>query len=185
MTGKAKRLGPEDWLQAGLEALADHGPLALKAEHLARAMGTTKGSFYWHFKDLDDYQRRLAQHWARIARHAVISARTADLKPAEKLQSLAGLFHVAPETGGGARLEPAIRAWARSDATVSDVVAEIDRARLGHIADVLRGLGLSNPDFPRLVYGAYVGMGLLPGTVAENDGALSSLAAALLALQDA
>ncbi|MFN3661424.1 TetR family transcriptional regulator [Yoonia sp.] len=45
----------EDWLMAGFRALASHGPSALRAAALARDLGTTKGSFYWHFKDLPDY----------------------------------------------------------------------------------------------------------------------------------
>ncbi|MEH6751885.1 MAG: TetR family transcriptional regulator, partial [Paracoccaceae bacterium] len=36
---------------AGLAALAEAGPVALKAEPMARRLGTTKGSFYWHFAD--------------------------------------------------------------------------------------------------------------------------------------
>ena len=46
------RLGPEDWVMAGFRALAADGPQAVRAETLARGLGATKGSFYWHFKDL-------------------------------------------------------------------------------------------------------------------------------------
>ena len=44
---------------AGFRALARSGARALRAEALARDLDTTKGSFYWHFKDLPDYLTRL------------------------------------------------------------------------------------------------------------------------------
>ena len=39
------------WIDAGLRALAAGGPDAVRIEPLARALGVTKGGFYWHFDD--------------------------------------------------------------------------------------------------------------------------------------
>ena len=57
------RLSPDKWLTAGFEALVASGPSALAAEPLARALGTTKGSFYWHFKDVPAFQDALLAAW--------------------------------------------------------------------------------------------------------------------------
>ena len=38
-----------DWERAALELIAERGVQALAIEPLARRMGITKGSFYWHF----------------------------------------------------------------------------------------------------------------------------------------
>src|SRR3546814_18257468 len=43
------RLSAEDWAQAALDLIAEHGVAAVAVEPLARRLGVTKGSFYWHF----------------------------------------------------------------------------------------------------------------------------------------
>ena len=46
------QLSADDWISQGLKALAKSGFTALKADPLAKAMGVSRGSFYWHFADL-------------------------------------------------------------------------------------------------------------------------------------
>src|SRR5258706_15046831 len=56
MSGKSvngKRLGREEWIAAGLRAIAPQGADAVRGERLAETLGVTKGSFYLHFKDRD------------------------------------------------------------------------------------------------------------------------------------
>jgi len=47
-------LGQDDWLRAARLALLRGGVEAVRVEKLARDLGVTKGSFYWHFKDRDE-----------------------------------------------------------------------------------------------------------------------------------
>jgi AcrR family transcriptional regulator len=185
MTATKPRLTADDWLRAGFRALVEAGPVALKAEPLSRALGTTKGSFYWHFRDIPDFHNRLLNHWKDAAEAALARAGHAQASPTERLHRLAEITAPEDDAHGGAATEAAIRAWAQADHTVADAVAEVDAARLAYTASVLAALGLTNPDFARLLYGAHLGMQVLPGSAAENDGALSTLTAALLALQDA
>lgn len=176
------RLTADVWLSAGFRALAESGPDALKAEPLARALGTTKGSFYWHFSDVTAYRTRLVARWEHGTMAALAHAAETDATPTERLHGLAAMTGThRPE----AEVDAAIRAWARHDHTVSKVVSKIDAARLAYIRSVLSALGLTNPDFPRLLYAAVLGMQALPGSPAEKDSALSTLTAALLALQEA
>lgn len=185
MPKKHSRLSAEDWLRLGLDALAESGPHALKAEPLARRIGMTKGSFYWHFSDLNDFHVRILTHWKETALAAISASRSADQTPTQKLHGVGRMLSGSDPLGQRNGLEPAIRAWANSDETAAGVMAEVDRARLAHIADLLRAIGLTNPDFPRLVYGSFLGMEALAGTMSEKDGVLSTLTAALLALQEA
>jgi len=178
-------LTAEDWLRAGFRALVKTGPDALKAEPLARGLGATKGSFYWHFKDVPAFRMRLLGHWQDAAHTALAHAAAASATPTERLHRLAEIIAPEDELHGGTAVDPAIRAWARSNNTVTNVVAEVDAARLAYIRSVLNALALTNPDFARLLYGAYLGMQALSGAPAETDGALSTLTAALLALQEA
>ena len=57
------RLSKQDWISAGFSALQANGPSALKAEPLARALNTTKGSFYWHFRDVPAFHKHMLTHW--------------------------------------------------------------------------------------------------------------------------
>lgn len=180
MSAHRSRLGPEDWLTAGLAALTESGPDALKAERLARALGTTKGSFYWHFKDIDAFRTQLAGHWQAGAEAMLWQSANLAAPAAERLRNLAAII------GDGAS-EAAVRAWARFDDDAAAAVEKVDEARLAHIGAVLDALGLTNPEFARIVYAAHIGMLTLPGADSDamNDSARSTLTAALLALQDA
>ena len=56
------QLSARDWLDQGLKALAARGFTALKAEPLAKAMGVSRGSFYWHLADVDAFHAAILRH---------------------------------------------------------------------------------------------------------------------------
>ena len=57
-----KRLTKMQWLDHGLKTLAHSGASLLKAGTLAKSLGVTRGSFYWHFADVEDFHRQLLSH---------------------------------------------------------------------------------------------------------------------------
>lgn len=183
MPAKSSRLRPDDWFDTGFAALAAQGPEALKAEPLARSIGATKGSFYWHFKDVSEFKRRMAARWEARALSSLADAAEAGGTPTQRLYRLGEV--IAGATGPGGE-EAAMRAWAQGDDAARAAIAEIDRMRLAYLAAVLGQIGLSNPEFARIVYGAELGLGMLgdatPGAARES---VSTLIAALVALQDA
>jgi AcrR family transcriptional regulator len=56
-------LARRDWIDAGLELLVGKGVDHVKITRLADALGVTRGSFYWHFKDRDDLLSALVEDW--------------------------------------------------------------------------------------------------------------------------
>ena len=88
-TGRRRRLGGQDWLLAGYRALVRQGPSGLKAEALARDLGTTKGSFYWHFADMTAFRAALLAYWVDRAYADVVAAVEVEATPAAKLHKLA------------------------------------------------------------------------------------------------
>ena len=56
-------LSAADWERAALELIAEQGVQALAVEPLARRMGVTKGSFYWHFTSREALLERALQRW--------------------------------------------------------------------------------------------------------------------------
>lgn len=179
MLKKKTRLNAEDWLHCGFDALVELGPQALKAEPLARRIGATKGSFYWHFRDLPDFQARLLAKWEERTLLALAAAGQDEADAVKRLTRLGALNSEDPA-------EQAVRAWAQEDSTVAETVARVDGHRRTMLSVTLDELGLSNPEFARIVQGAHMGLATLSaadGT--DNAGAMSTLLAALLALRDA
>ena len=175
------RLTKEDWIFAGFRALTATGPQALKAEPLARALGTTKGSFYWHFKDVPDFHAQMLTLWVDRAYYAITASLASIPDPAIRLKQLGTLAVTSDETHGGARAEPAIRAWAQSTPEVAAAVQKIDALRIGYVADILAELDLPDPDLPRIIYAAYIGLGTLSAVDGlTNETAMSKLITALL-----
>src|SRR6266852_2722883 len=67
------QLSAKDWLDQGLKTLAERGFTALKAEPLAKAMGVSRGSFYWHFADIGAFHAAILKYWREVAAEQVIA----------------------------------------------------------------------------------------------------------------
>lgn len=145
------RLSPEKWLDAGFAALCAQGPAALAAEPLARRLGTTKGSFYWHFKDVPSYHAMLVRRWHALALSDVM-ARLGSSDPADTRLRAFGHTILDDPT------EAALRIWAHSDATVAASLAEVDAERLTYLQHLLKEFGLRNPAFAQTILAALIGL---------------------------
>lgn len=175
-----KRLRREDWLAAAEAVLAEHGAEALKAEPLARQMQTTKGSFYWHFRDVPDLHAQLLARWEAAAIAATDRAVSETGGPAAQLRDLAQAL---ADPGPGRETEAAIRAWAATDAAARDAVGRIDIARRDALQALLAETGISNPEMAQIIHAAALGMTLLDDTTAARRAAVGSLVDLVLALR--
>ena len=50
-------------MQHALDTLHREGIQGVRIEKIARELGVTKGSFYWHFNDLGDLQQSILEFW--------------------------------------------------------------------------------------------------------------------------
>jgi AcrR family transcriptional regulator len=154
----ADQLSARDWLDQGLRVLAKDGFTALRAEPLARMMGVSRGSFYWHFADVGAFHAAILKHWREIAAEQII----AGLEAASKDQSPLPLL-LRQAFGGRLVLEKAVRTWATLDPVARNAVQAIDRRRLSYVESLLRGTGLTpGPARARaqIVYWAFIGFAL-------------------------
>jgi AcrR family transcriptional regulator len=57
------RLEKKDWMRVARLALLEGGQGAVRVETLARKLGVSKGSFYWHFRDREALLEALLREW--------------------------------------------------------------------------------------------------------------------------
>jgi AcrR family transcriptional regulator len=68
------RFSRDEWLERALEVISREPHGKLRIHELVKDLGVTRGSFYWHFKDRDDFVRSLAEYWDRWSTNQVIHA---------------------------------------------------------------------------------------------------------------
>ena len=154
----ADQLSAKDWLDQGLKALARDGFTALKAEPLAKAMGVSRGSFYWHFADVEAFHTAILKHWREVAAERIIADVEASADNDNPLQLLLRRVF-----GERLALENAVRIWATVDPAARAAVRAIDQRRLTYVERLLRTSGLL-PDVARaraqILYWAFLGFAL-------------------------
>ena len=160
----SQKLTPDDWIDAGLAALAREGFTALKADLIAKNLKVSRGSFYWHFADIAAFERAVMQRWRDVMAEAII--RDLDtIAPASA--RLSRLLHLA--FAADPALEIAMRAWAASDARARALVRSVDNRRLTYLERMLRGAaGRADSAKPRaqILYWTYLGFVLSAKPVA-------------------
>ncbi len=137
-------LTPQDWANAATTMLIDQGIDAVRVDAVARALGVTRGSFYWHFKDRADLLRYVLQSWReRTTENLTRRLENASHDPREQLRDVLTLPFRGESAKRAARIELAIRAWARRDAMARQYVDESDASRVGYIAQIFSSLGFA------------------------------------------
>jgi AcrR family transcriptional regulator len=146
-TREGAKLDSAAWVQEALDVLAASGLDGVRVEILAKNLGVTKGSFYWHFKDRRELLDRVLQEWRRRATLTIIERLEGSQEPPERrLQRLLRLPLEARGAEAGAEVELSVRLWARYDETALAVLREIDELRLKYIAGLLEELGANKAE---------------------------------------
>jgi AcrR family transcriptional regulator len=119
-------LGRDDWVDGALARLARDGIDKVSVAPLARELGVTKGSFYWHFKDRQDLLAAMVERWQRTDTDITTEVRSGSGDAEARLRLIIELS--VRQIGG--RLETALRDWARRDAEVRAAIRRVDMRRL-------------------------------------------------------
>lgn len=161
------RLSVEDWLQAGYTALAEQGVRALKVERLCQQLGVTRGSFYWHFEDMDGYRAALVESWNTFLERDRQSLAELDALPPRERLSTMMIALVSPQHW---MLERAMREWARSDPVAAANIRAADRRLLHSVTKAYTDYGFSPTDAKlraELTFAAGIGLLHLAGSAAQ------------------
>jgi AcrR family transcriptional regulator len=153
------RLNKSDWIEQGLRTLAAEGANALKAGPMAAKLEVSRGSFYWHFRDMADFRAQVLRSWQERSTEQVIEELEAAQGEPDRLKHLLRRAFV-----GKRRLDRAIRAWAAEDAGVARVVAAVDARRIAYIAKMLVAAGVDSAQASSraaFMYWAYLGQAVV------------------------
>jgi AcrR family transcriptional regulator len=119
------------WLEEGLALLAEAGAAALTIEPLASRVGVTKGSFYHHFQNLQDYKEHLLSFYEDEGTLQVIESAEQQQAPLDRLELIMQTTLHHPS-----HLEVSMRAWALQDPFVQSYQQRIDQRRLAYLAEL-------------------------------------------------
>lgn len=152
-----RTVSKDDWAAVALDAIAEGGLAAVAVEPLARRLGVTKGSFYWHFSGRDDLVAAAIARWEAMN----VAPATSEPDPARAVEELVGIsLRFAGRVTVHERL-----VLETADPRAAAALARVDEARVAGLAALYRRLGLPRGDARAravVAYGAILGLrGLL------------------------
>jgi len=121
----AGRVTKEQWLQGALDFIIEQGVFPMTPERLARSLGTSRSSYYWHFGSQENFRSQVIDYWAATYTDVVREHLSAfEGTAADRLNQLFELVH----DDGVSRYEGAVHALAYGNPAL---MAKIDRAFKG------------------------------------------------------
>ena len=133
------RLGADDWVRAALDVMVEEGIGGVKIQRLCERLGVTKGSFYWHFEDLDAFLGEVARQWAEDG--APMPGSLEGEPDPERQLLLAMRLFADPRNRDLAR---AMRDWARNDERARNAIRKADEAMFEQLKSALRSWGFAD-----------------------------------------
>jgi AcrR family transcriptional regulator len=155
------KLGRQDWVNAAMETFIEKGIETVKVDPIAKSLQITRGSFYWHFKNLDDLLLAIIQEWQAVDTEDVILQ--VEMTGGTPKQRLLHLFEMAAKDDD--RLEKAMRIWAIHDARAATAIERVDKQRLEYLQHLFSQIGFSKIDAEvraRVVYAVRLGWFMMP-----------------------
>ena len=132
----------EDWNDGAWEMLGESGVDGVRIEPLARRLGVTKGSFYWHFKERQELIDALLDRWFTAWDDQLSPNFDAAADPAERSWAL-----FESVIGRGTRGQTvSLRMLSHTDADVARRIEERDSQRLLFLTARLKEIGLSEEE---------------------------------------
>jgi AcrR family transcriptional regulator len=164
-----RRLSADDWAEAALTAIAEGGLAAVAVEKLAARLGTTKGSFYWHFRNREALLQAALHRWEHQHTEAIIALVEQSPEPADRLRRLFTLVTDHTQAQPENRIEVALVASA-AEPMVAASLGRVTERRIGYVADLYIQRGMDPVQARQralLAYSAWLGHTQLVHTVPQ------------------
>ncbi|MEV5837661.1 TetR/AcrR family transcriptional regulator [Nocardia sp. NPDC052112] len=160
-SGRTPRLSYDDWVDGALALLAREGVNAIRIPRLCEELSVTKGSFYWHFNDIEQLREAMADRWTTVQSETIRALGTIDSIPVEqRIENMTAIL-VDAKTWV---VETTVREWARSDPQVAAAVTALEQRIFEIVNKTMIDLGFDKTQ-ARIRAGAmvYLGIGLIHG----------------------
>jgi AcrR family transcriptional regulator len=133
-------LGRDIWLDTARRALIEEGTAGIEINKLAKRLGSSRGGFYWFFKDRARLLDELVQYWAQTS--TVLFERILDRHQGDGSAEYLAMTNLwVDEKEYDPQWDGAIRDWARTSEAVRRVVQDVDQKRIGVLEDIFRHIG--------------------------------------------
>lgn len=119
------------WVEEGLRALAAGGPDAVRVDALAKALGVTRGGFYWHFEGRGALLEEILDAWERTSIDEAIEQ--VEAGGGDARAKLRRLFDLAAARRDLLKVDLAVRDWARRDTAVAKRLRRVDNRRMDYM----------------------------------------------------
>lgn len=153
---KKKSLNPADWEKATLDVIAHQGVSAVAVENIAKALGVTKGSFYWHFSNRKDLIVAALKRWQNDDRKVIEEQIWSIKDPQERLKAW---FLLSAEPLQSHLIYATLLADRQHD-FVAKVLKEITLERLSYLQKSYQDIGYDEERAKQqslMAYSVYVG----------------------------
>lgn len=128
------------WIAAARKLLIKKGIVNVKVEPLAKTLGVTTGSFYWHFPGREALRKAVLQDWVDANTTPLFEAvQGAGEDPRHQYLAFFGVWVL--ERGFDPAYDQAIRAWARTSKEVSRILHKVDADRIDLLTEIMKGFG--------------------------------------------
>lgn len=141
------RLTEQSWIDAAVRHVIKESISDIRVEKLARDLGVTKGSFYWHFRNHQHLLQLVLEQWTERATIRITEwSKSGNASGIERIARLLALPSNVSADNHGADIELAVRSWARRDEAAANIVAKIDKMRFENIVELIGELGFSEEE---------------------------------------
>lgn len=140
-----ERLAADDWVDAAYARFADAGLGAVRVELVARDLGATKGSFYWHFANRAELVHAVMARWEQEETEQIIETVQSSVDARLRLTALFTAVSSRRAVRGG---EATLYVDAEREG-VQEIVARVSERRVDYVADILVELGIDRGEAER------------------------------------
>ena len=78
----------DQWIQKGMAQFAQSGVDGLVIEKMSSELGCSKSSFYWYFKNRNEFIARLVERWTELSTQQVIRSSSVSEKAEDEIMNL-------------------------------------------------------------------------------------------------
>ena len=146
-SGRRKRrpLGREIWLDTARRALIEEGTAGVEINKLAERLRSSRGGFYWFFKDRAQLRRELLDYWVRTS--TVLFERILQTPGRNGMEEYLALTNLwIDEKEYDPKWDGAVRDWARTSEAVRKVVQAVDQKRIAVLEQIFNDIGYTGKE---------------------------------------